>query len=315
MDQAKGSSNGGYGPRPPPYSPQYNGPSSYTGMSYEVAVLLLVWMNQVGKDSVSVISPPASYENMVYPEDMAAAGGNQQYGQAPPNYSEGMEDSAFSDAAIRRGFIRKVYLTLMIQLLVTIGIICTFLYWDTLREWTLDNYWFSYSMMAVVLVLILVLSCCDNLRRQVPLNFIALGLFTVAEGLMLGSVAAYFEAEAVMWAVGATALVSFALTLFAMQSKWDFTTASGSLWVFAWTLVSFALLCAILRSQYLYILYASLGTLLFSLYMVFDTQLILGGKHRKYQLSPEEYVFAALNLYLDIVSLFLLLLNLIGLCH
>lgn len=30
---------------------------------------------------------------------------------------------------------------------------------------------------ATVLVLILVLSCCDNLRRQVPLNFIALGLF------------------------------------------------------------------------------------------------------------------------------------------
>lgn len=27
------------------------------------------------------------------------------------------------------GFIRKVYLTLMIQLLVTVGIICTFLYW------------------------------------------------------------------------------------------------------------------------------------------------------------------------------------------
>ena len=50
-------------------------------------------------------------------------------------------------------------------------------------------------------------------------------------------------------------------------------------------------------------------------YLVFDTQLILGGKHRKYEISPEEYVFAALNLYLDIVSLFLLLLQLIGLCR
>lgn len=71
------------------------------------------------------------------------------------------------------------------------------------------------------MVLILLLSCCDNLRRQVPFNFLALGLFvsiaavparlkikpltrrlyfrvyllsisilpqTVAEGLMLGSV-------------------------------------------------------------------------------------------------------------------------------
>uniref|UniRef100_A0A3B4YZG6 Zgc:110410 n=1 Tax=Stegastes partitus TaxID=144197 RepID=A0A3B4YZG6_9TELE len=183
-----------------------------------------------------------------------AAGYDQQYSDAPPSYSDDPPDSVFSDGAIRRGFIRKVYLTLLIQLVFTIGIICAFLYWR-------------------------------------------------------------FEAEAVLWAVGATALVSFSLSVFAMQSKWDFTTASGSLWVFGWTLLSFALLCAILRSQYAYITYACLGTLLFSLYLVFDTQLILGGKHRKYEVSPEEYIFAALNLYLDIVSLFLLLLQLIGLCR
>uniref|UniRef100_A0A3Q3NGL9 Uncharacterized LOC113122570 n=2 Tax=Mastacembelus armatus TaxID=205130 RepID=A0A3Q3NGL9_9TELE len=270
---------------------------------------------QVGKGNVAVVTPPGTYTDMFNSEGTTAAGGNQQCGQAPPDYSCGLEDSSFSDAALRRDFIRKVYLTLMIQLLVTVGFICAFLYWDTLRKWTWTNTWFSYAMLAAVIVLIVAMSCCDNLRRQVPLNFIALGLFTIAEGLMLGSIAVYFDAEAVLWAVGATALVSFALSVFAMQSKWDFTAANGSLWVFAWTLFSFALLCAILRSQYLYIMYACLGTLLFSLYLVFDTQLILGGKHRKYELSPEEYVFAALNLYLDIVSLFLLLLQLIGLCR
>lgn len=36
----------------------------------------------------------------------------------------------------------------------------------------------------------------------------------------------FFEAEAVMWAVGATALVSFGLTLFAVQSK----VSSVTLW-------------------------------------------------------------------------------------
>nr|XP_046254799.1 protein lifeguard 1 [Scatophagus argus] len=304
MNPTNGSTNGGYGSNPPPYNPQEYGHNPYTGMRY-----------QVGKENISVISPPVTYDNMVHPTAMAAARGGQQYDQPPPDYSHGLEDSGFSDAAVRRGFIRKVYLILMIQLLVTVGIICTFLYWETLREWTWHSYWFSYSMMGAVFVLIMILSCCDNVRRQVPLNFIALGLFTVAEGLMLGSVTVYFNAEAVLWAVGATALVSFALTLFAMQSKWDFTGINGSLWVFAWTILSFGLLCAIFRSQYLSILYACLGTLLFSLYLVFDTQLILGGKHRKYQVSPEEYVFAALNLYLDIVTMFLFLLQLIGLCR
>lgn len=45
-----------------------------------------------------------------------------------------------------------------------------------------------------------------------------------------------------------------------------------------------------------------------------DTQLMLGGKH-KYTISAEEYIFAALNLYLDIVTLFLMILQLIGLCR
>ncbi|XP_071781600.2 protein lifeguard 1 [Centroberyx gerrardi] len=304
MEQTNGRDNSDYGGNPPPYNPQDYGQSPYPGTSY-----------QVGKGNIAVVSPPGPYDNMVHPEGQAA-GGDQQFGEAPPDYSQGFpDDNRFGDAAIRRGFIRKVYLTLMIQLLVTVGIICAFLYWDTLKEWTWSNYWFSYSMMVVVIVLIVALSCCDNLRRQVPLNFIALGLFTVAEGLMLGSVAVYFDAEAVLWAVGATALVSFALSLFAMQSKWDFTAANGCMWAFGWTLISFALLCGIMRSQYLYIVYACLGTLVFSIYLVFDTQLILGGKHRKYAISPEEYVFAALNLYLDIVTLFLLLLQLIGLCR
>ena len=57
--------------------------------------------------------------------------------------------------------------------------------------------------------------------------------------------------------------------------------------------------------------YGSLGALVFSLYIVYDTQLMMGGKH-KYALSPEEYIFAALNLYLDIINLFLYLLAIFG---
>ena len=58
-------------------------------------------------------------------------------------------------------------------------------------------------------------------------------------------------------------------------------------------------------------IYASLGALLFSCYLVFDTQMMMGGKH-KYSISPEEYIFAALNLYLDIINIFLYILALVG---
>ena len=57
--------------------------------------------------------------------------------------------------------------------------------------------------------------------------------------------------------------------------------------------------------------YGSLGALVFSLYIVYDTQLMMGGKH-KYALSPEEYIFAALNLYIDFMQLFRFILILMG---
>lgn len=40
-------------------------------------------------------------------------------------------------------------------------------------------------------------------------------------------------------------------------------------------------------------------------------QLMMGGSH-KYSISPEEYIFAALNLYLDIINLFLYILMIVG---
>jgi len=34
-----------------------------------------------------------------------------------------------------------------------------------------------------------------------------------------------------------------------------------------------------------------------------DTQLLIGGRHKKYTLSEDEYIFAALALFLDIFNL------------
>jgi FtsH-binding integral membrane protein len=57
--------------------------------------------------------------------------------------------------------------------------------------------------------------------------------------------------------------------------------------------------------------YGSAGALVFSLYIVYDTQLMMGG-NRKYALDPEEYIFAALNIYLDVINLFMYILMIVG---
>lgn len=86
---------------------------------------------------------------------------------------------------------------------------------------------------------------------------------------------------------------------------------SGLLFTLLLVLMMFGLFAIIFQDKVLNILYGSLGALIFSFYLVFDTQLMLGGSH-KFTISPEEYIFAALNLYLDIINLFLYLLMIIG---
>ena len=52
------------------------------------------------------------------------------------------------------------------------------------------------------------------------------------------------------------------------------------------------------------------GALIFSLYIIYDTQMMMGGKH-EYALDPEEYIFASLNIYLDVINLFLYILMIV----
>lgn len=112
----------------------------------------------------------------------------------------------------------------------------------------------------------------------------------------------------------------------------------GVLLVSMVVLVIFAILCIFIRNRILEIVYASLGALLFTCvsegwaawsgplvggraypsappychhqFLAVDTQLLLGNK--QLSLSPEEYVFAALNLYTDIINIFLYILTIIG---
>jgi len=67
-----------------------------------------------------------------------------------------------------------------------------------------------------------------------------------------------------------------------------------------------------LRSRALFTFYCWLGALLFSFYIVIDTQAIIGGKHRAGVFGEDEYIAAALNLYIDIVQLFMYILRLVG---
>jgi FtsH-binding integral membrane protein len=214
----------------------------------------------------------------------------------------------FSDASIRQGFIRKVYGILMVQLLVTTGFIALFLFYEPIGLWTRTNPGFFYAVLILSLVMMIALTCCEAVRRNSPTNMICLMIFTAAEGFLLGTATSTFRADSVLFAIGITTVICLALTLFSFQTKIDFTGMGTYLFVAVIVLFIFGIVAMFL--PILTTVYSCLGALLFSFYLVFDTQMLMGGKH-KYAISPEEYIFATLSIYLDIINIFLFILQII----
>ena len=71
------------------------------------------------------------------------------------------------------------------------------------------------------------LVCFEKPRRTAPLNIILLGVFTLCEGFMLGTISTIYSVDAILIAVGITSGVAFCLTVFAFQTKIDFTNCGG----------------------------------------------------------------------------------------
>lgn len=99
-------------------------------------------------------------------------------------------------------------------------------------------------------------------------------------------------------AVAVTAAIVIGLTLFAFQTKYDVTSMGSGLCVVLLIFTIGSIIIGIFfRSEFTSFLVACVGAAIFCMYIVYDTQIMMGGNH-KFSLSPEEYVFAALNLYM-----------------
>ncbi|XP_039974742.1 glutamate receptor, ionotropic, N-methyl D-aspartate-associated protein 1b (glutamate binding) [Xiphias gladius] len=250
-------------------------------------------------------SPPGqgfngNFDNDVYP--------NQE--DPPPFHDNQDFDFGLDNKSIRRAFIRKVFLVLTSQLMVTFAFVAVFTFVKEVKAFLLVNTWTYLVSYAVFFVSVCVISCCGNLRRRHPWNLVALSILTLSMSYMVGMIASFHETDSVIMALGITAVVCFTVVLFSLQTKYDFTSCHGVLFVCLIVLIFFGILCIIIRDRILHIVYAGLGALLFTCFLAVDTQLLLGNK--ELALSPEEYVFAALTLYTDIINVFLYILAILG---
>ncbi|PAV79141.1 hypothetical protein WR25_03215 [Diploscapter pachys] len=220
----------------------------------------------------------------------------------------------FTDRSLRHAFIRKVFLLVTIMLII-IAVMCSIpFYTEGLRNFAQTNIPFLVVPICVYLVTAILLSCVQPLRRTYPINLIMLLIFTVATGCMLMSICSCYNVVSVLICMIATLGVSAAIFLFATQTKWDFTSLIGIAYLLGISLLMFGinaiLFAVVFNFEWPLIIYGWLSSILIIFYMMIDIQLIMGG--RRFELSEEEYVLAALMLFLDIVNIFLTLLRIFG---
>lgn len=91
----------------------------------------------------------------------------------------------------------------------------------------------------------------------------------------------------------------------------DFSGCAPYLMIFAVVLMLLGLVTMFVKAPFLQILYSALAVLLYGMYLVYDTQLVLGRFSTHY--GFDDYYLASLSLYMDIIQLFLNIMNIMKL--
>eukprot|EP00928_Gymnodinium_smaydae_P002207 TRINITY_DN10780_c0_g2_i1.p1 TRINITY_DN10780_c0_g2~~TRINITY_DN10780_c0_g2_i1.p1 ORF type:complete len:243 (+),score=29.51 TRINITY_DN10780_c0_g2_i1:111-839(+) len=221
-----------------------------------------------------------------------------------------------ASSQIRLGFIRKVYGILTAQLFLTVAIAAPISRLGPV--WAKANQWMLIMSTCVMFATMCSMCCCQKQLRQFPINYIFLLVLTIAMSVITGFTSALYTWQSVVLAAGVTVAIFSAMTLYAWTTKSDFTGMGPYLMgaFFAMMAFGFALsimsMCGV-HIQWLTMIYDVFGVLLFTFYIVYDTQLILGeyGGHQQ-AFSIDDYAFASLQLYMDIINLFMHLLRMFG---
>jgi FtsH-binding integral membrane protein len=148
-------------------------------------------------------------------------------------------------------------------------------------------------------------------RHSYPRNLILVLLFTFIEGLFIAPFLTLAERQSpgIVGQAGVLTLSTFGvLSLYALISKRDFSAWGSFFFVGLWVLIATSLLNIFFPTA-LGTLWIAAGTVLvFSGLLVFDTWRIV----RSGQYGPDDYVPAAVNIYLDLLNLFLAIISLLG---
>ncbi|CAG9859165.1 unnamed protein product [Phyllotreta striolata] len=211
----------------------------------------------------------------------------------------------------RTGFINRILIDTVVQLIVTFGILLTCFYVKPLRDFVGHNLMAVFGCLTIQLIMFIILLCTDESRKSWPGNYILLGVFTLLTSYLLGFITIKYGSETNMLISAGVALLSA-------------TAAVGISWV-NWcdvTLWYYVIDVAVLSTLVYYILASLLfwitGTHLpqYIFYCVFFCVLCASLLHQlelalgrgKFTLAQEESLLAVVIIFVEICFLYICML-------
>jgi len=257
-------------------------------------------------DSAQYTQAPPSYEdhpNASNDADALLGGPRSSEDNIPDDFKFG-GSVAEATIEIRMQFVRKVYAILTVQLIATAVLSSVSFFSESYKQWIQTNQWMMWiSLFGAIGMMLLTFWK----RKSYPTNLIFLAGFTGLEAYSISVIVSFYQSSIVLQAVLLTAGIFLALTVFACQTKYDFTSWMPYLFGGLWALILFGFMAAFFPyNSTIELAYSGIAALIFSAYILVDTQLVMRHYH------VEEEIAASISLYLDIINLFLAILRILN---
>lgn len=222
------------------------------------------------------------------------------------------ELQGIGEKRVRAGFIQKVYGIVCTQVLATAAVaaLCCGPLQPAVMALAMNHP--SAYRWGSLIALLVAIGLCHAGKKSYPLNFFGLCFLTAVMalnvGVICGMVAAAGLGALVVQAALITGSLVLGLTIYTFRSKRDFSFLGAVLYPMTFGLLIFGLLSIFfpaLRTGWLHLGMSFLGAGIFCAYLVFDTWRIA------HELKVDDYIEGAVQLYMDIVNIFIYILDIL----
>ncbi|KAI4313906.1 hypothetical protein L6164_026849 [Bauhinia variegata] len=221
--------------------------------------------------------------------------------------SNGLYPSMMESPELRWGFIRKVYMLVSVQLLITSLVSSLFIFYQPWHDFARRGNNRLFVLIGCLVFTLILLFPLYKWHKKHPVNLILLGLYTLGMAFTVGIVCAFVEGTIIMMAAALTGVVVLSLTVYtfwAVKRGADFSFLGPFLFAASMLLLAFALIQFVLPFGHMgRMVFSGIGALLMCGFIIYDTANLIENY------SYDDYIWAAIAIYGDIINLFLYLLT------